>query len=271
MGPVPRVARVVGGYKGRVLPCRRLPRLVPLAGVLGLGLALGGCYVPGFALPAPADKQGQQAAQLWRSTEFVALGVGALVWGLIAFVIVRYRRRRGAPAGAEPSQQAYHVPLEVFYTITPLVIVGILFVSTTTVQRKMNAVSSHPDVRVEATAFQWGWRFFYPVGGATTSSQVGGAPPELVLPLGETTEIDLQATDVVHAFYVPAFLFQRAAVPGSPTRFDLTPTKLGTFRGQCATFCGIRHYQMLFSVRVVTPEEFQRWLSSAGAQGGVSP
>jgi cytochrome c oxidase subunit 2 len=237
-----------------------------LVGLLGAGVVLGGCRVPGFSFPQPADRQGQRAASLWGATELVALAVGVLVWGLIAFVVLRYRHRRGTSTDAVPSQRAYNVPLEVLYTTVPLVIVAGLFIVTTAAQGQINAVSSHPDVRVEVTAFQWGWRFHYPIGDVTTVS--GGSPPLLVLPLGKTVEIDLSATDVVHAFYVPGFLFQRAAVPGSPTRFDLDPTRLGMFRGQCATFCGLRHYEMLFNVRVVTPDQFDQWLASGGSQGG---
>jgi cytochrome c oxidase subunit 2 len=238
--------------------------------VLVATILLSGCHVPGFAVPHPADEQARQAAHLWTGTEFTALAVGVVVWGLIGFVVVRFRRRRHTPLDAVPSQQAYMVPLEVFYTAVPLVIVGFLFYFTTVAQRKLNAVSTDPDVRVEATAFQWGWRFYYPVGDVITVSQ-GTTPPVLVLPEGQTTEIDLTATDVVHAFYVPSFLFQRAAVPGSPTRFDLTPTELGVFSGKCATFCGIRHYQMLFTVRVVPAAEFQQWLSSQSPKAGTNP
>jgi cytochrome c oxidase subunit 2 len=234
-------------------------RLGPLGAAVP-ALVLAGCHVPGFAVPHAADKQGQRAADLWRATEFTALAVGVIVWGLIAFVVIRYRRRRSAPDDVIPSQRANHVPLEVIYTGIPLVIVAVLFTFTTIAQRKINAVSSHPDLVVRATAFQWGWKFDYPSGVETVSQ--GSTPPDLYLPLGETTRIDLTATDVVHAFYVPAFLFQRAAVPGSPTQFDLTPTAAGTYPGRCATFCGLKHAQMLFTVRVVTPADFQTWLAT---------
>jgi cytochrome c oxidase subunit 2 len=230
------------------------------AGLLGAalaGLTLTGCHVPGFAVQQAADKQGQQAANLWHRTEFIALAVGVIVWGLILYTVVRYRGRHKEGI---PSQRAYHVPLEVIYTVIPVIIVACLFVFTTTAQRKMDAVSTHPDTKIGATAFQWGWRFAYPGGAVTVSDN--GIPPDLYLPFGQTTEIDLTATDVVHAFYVPAFLFQRAAVPGSPTRFDLTPTKLGVYPGKCATFCGVKHDQMLFTVHVVTPTAYQQFLTT---------
>jgi cytochrome c oxidase subunit 2 len=233
-------------------------RVAPFVAVV----LLTGCHVPGFATRQAADKQGALAAHLWHGVEFAALAVGVLVWGLILYTVVRYRRRRGTPDDAIPSQRTYVVPLEVFYSVTPLLIVAVLFGLTVVQERKINAVSTHPDVKVAATAFQWGWQFTYPGGTPSVVTRPGQPPPELVLPEGETTEIDLTATDVVHAFYVPAFLFQRNAVPGSPTRFDVTPTRTGTFDGKCAAFCGIGHAQMLFTVRVVSPSDFQQWLAA---------
>jgi cytochrome c oxidase subunit 2 len=218
---------------------------------------LTGCHVPGFATPEPASTQARDASHLWHGTQFAALAVGALVWGLIAWTVIYYRRRHGSDI---PSQQATNVPLEIAYITTPIVIVAVLFTLTTITQRKMTAISAHPGLRIQATAYQWGWKFDYPSGKESASSETG--PATLVLPLNTTTEIDLISTDVVHAFLVPAFLFQRNAVPGSPTRFDITPDRLGTFDGKCSTFCGIRHYAMTFSVQVLSPTDFEQWLTS---------
>jgi cytochrome c oxidase subunit 2 len=229
---------------------------VALGGLLLAGV-LAGCHVPGFAAHQPASKQGASAYHLWNATLFVALGVGVLVWGLILYSAVRYRRRRSATG--IPSQRQYIVWLEVTYTVIPVLIVATLFGLTVATQHRIDSISSHPDLRVEATAFQWGWSFHYTNGNVTSASQ-GNVPADLYLPVGETAEVDLRATDVVHGFYVPAFLFQRNAVPGSPTRFDITPTRLGTYDGKCATFCGLDHDDMLFTVHVVTPDAFNAWL-----------
>ena len=229
------------------------------------GVLLSGCHVPGFNTVTPADAQGARGADLWRGASFAALAVGCLVWALIVFTVLRYRRTRKTPPDAIPSQRAEITWLEILYTATPLVIVATLFVFTTSAQRQMNAVSSHPDLKVSATAFQWGWQFTYPGGGSVVTSDSG--PPTLVLPLGKVVQIDLTATDVVHAFYVPAFLFQRNAVPGSPTTFDVTPTRLGTYDGKCTTFCGIRHYLMTFTVRVVSPDDFRQWMAALPPPG----
>ena len=237
---------------------RRTPLRAALGG-LALAAVLTGCHVPGFAVHQPASKQATSAYHLWNATEFVALGVGVVVWGLILYAAVRYRRRRSATG--TPSQRQYVVWLEATYTIIPIVIVATLFGLTLHTERKLNAISAHPDLHVDATAFQWGWRFAYPDAGGVASASQGDVPADLYLPVGETAEFTLSSTDVVHAFFVPAFLFQRAAVPGSPTRFDITPTRVGTYDGHCATFCGLNHDDMLFTVHVVTPAAFAAWLA----------
>ena len=263
-GVAPGSPRSVGGNEPSVARRALTVLLVASGSVL-----LGGCYAPGFHLPQAADAQGSDAARLWQGAQMAAIGVGAIVWALIAFTLIRYRRRSRADPDAIPSQKSENIPIEVTYTVIPLVIVVILFGFTTVTQRRINAVRSDPALKVDVTAYQWGWRFHYPSGNVTVQSE-GLSVPQLVLPKGETTEITLTATDVVHAFYVPSFLFQRNAVPGSPTRFDLTPTRTGTFGGRCATFCGIRHTNMLFTVRVVSPDEFTQWLASGPAGGGGS-
>jgi cytochrome c oxidase subunit 2 len=93
-------------------------------------------------------------------------------------------------------------------------------------------------------------------------------PPELVLPVGQTVRIVLTSDDVIHAFYVPGFLFKRDAIPGRVTEFDLIPREEGEFRGFCAEFCGLDHARMTFTVRTVSPEEFEQWLEAARAAEG---
>jgi cytochrome c oxidase subunit II len=75
--------------------------------------------------------------------------------------------------------------------------------------------------------------------------------------------IILSSHDVVHAFYVPDFLFKRDATPGLIQRFDLLVEREGTYRGQCAEFCGLDHARMTFTVRAVPPSEFEAWLEDA--------
>ena len=112
---------------------------------------------------------------------------------------------------------------------------------------------------MDVTGLQWGWRFQYPESDVTV---VGDAhhPPTLVLPAGRTIGFDLVSVDVIHSFYVPAFLDKRDVVPGEENRVDVTTTRPGRFSGLCAEFCGLDHARMGFTVDVVPPSEFEAWL-----------
>ncbi len=185
-----------------------------------------------------------------------AAGVGGLVLALIAWSVVRHRSRKGV----EPATFSEHVRLELFYTAVPVVIVAVLFAVTMVAQRDVNRLAPAPAVRVEATGFQWGWRFLYLTQGV---SVVGTSvdPPTLVLPVGATTRLTLVSPDVIHSFWVPGFLVKRDVVPGLPNRIDVTPTRTGRFAGVCAEFCGLDHAAMTFTVEVVEPPQFEAFVA----------
>jgi cytochrome c oxidase subunit II len=88
-----------------------------------------------------------------------------------------------------------------------------------------------------------------------------GEPPTLYLPQGESVQFRLESNDVIHSFWVPAFLFKMDVIPGRVNTFEITPKQLGRFRGRCAELCGQDHARMLFNVKVVTPAEYQDYLS----------
>lgn len=200
----------------------------------------------------------------WRLFTAVGLIVTVLVWGLILFAIVRWRRR---PGDATPPQFRNNYGIEIAWTIVPLIIVAALFVYTYRAEARVDALVAHPAVTVAVRAYRWGWNFAYaggPVVGGASNGPVNGStlaikPPQLVLPLGETTRIELTSDDVTHGFWVPDFLFKRDAIPGMINAFDLRPEKLGTYLGRCSQFCGFDHALMTFTVRVVTPRAFAAW------------
>jgi len=83
-----------------------------------------------------------------------------------------------------------------------------------------------------------------------------------------TTRLELVSHDVIHSFYVPRFLEKRDLVPGLDNAIDVTPTKTGVFPGRCAEYCGLDHWRMDFSARVLPEPEFRQW---AQAQGAAKP
>jgi cytochrome c oxidase subunit 2 len=207
----------------------------------------------------PATLQGQTMRGDWLIFILASIVVGVVVYALILIPLVFWRRR----SEALPPQFSRNTKLEVISVIVPLLIVCGLFYVTYGREMRVDALAARPPTTVDVTAFRWSWEFDYP---GTGISIVGTPqqPPQLVLPEAETTQIDLRTTDVNHSFWVPAFLFKRDAIPGMLNRFDLTPTRTGTFHGACTQFCGLNHAHMTFSVRVVPPDQYRRWIASDG-------
>jgi cytochrome c oxidase subunit 2 len=212
-------------------------------------------------LPDPASQQGERIAGLWNGFVLAALAVGLLVWGLITYALIRYRRRSDDEL---PNQKPYNIPLEILYTSVPVVVVGVLFAFSVQVQTDVERRVADPDVRITVEGFQWQWRFTYPDDGITLVGTPDAGPPELVLPIGETVRFDLVADDVAHSFWVPEFIEKRDLIPGVVNEIDITPTREGTFVGRCAEFCGLDHWRMSFSVRIVPADEFDRWVAEHG-------
>jgi cytochrome c oxidase subunit II len=220
---------------------------------------LGGCSSRG-GVPEPASRQGEDVLDLWRILLGAGIAVGALVVGLVLWSVVRYRRPRGAAADDLPKQTDANIPIEVFYTVVPLVIVALLFGLTMRTQNRVTKESESPDLAVEVTGFQWGWRFRYPAQGVTITGDANN-PPTLVLPVGANVRLRLVAADVVHSFFVPAFLVKKDLIPGVDNSLEIRPNAPGRYPAVCAEFCGLDHWRMTFDVEVVSPEAFQAFVA----------
>lgn len=223
-----------------------------------------------FGVPAPASSQASKVLGLWRILFVAGVALGLLVLGLIAWCLTRYRRRGEGGVAASFSE---NVPLELFYTAVPLVIVAVLFGITVGVQHRVTHLASDPDVRIEVTGFQWGWRFHYLTEGVTVVG-TSNRPPTMVLPVHATIQLALVSPDVVHSFFVPAFLEKRDTIPGVENRLDVTTTRTGRFPGSCAEFCGLDHARMTFTVDVVPPQDFQAFIQQQQQQqnqAGTTP
>jgi cytochrome c oxidase subunit 2 len=246
-----------------------------LAAATALPIILGGCQLPTFYGYRGSTKQGHDESLLWIGTMLAAIFVLVVVGGLIAWSVIRYRKR----SDEMPRQFQYHLGIEVTYIVIPVVMVLTLFGFTVYTENQVDAVSPAPALKVHVTAFQWGWRYQYPgqvdVTGVTTEDPdpvgLNGAPcapavdclgPGLVVPAGETTRITLNSQDVIHGFYVPQFNFSRYAQPGVTNVFDLTVAHAGIYRAQCTQLCGLYHSLMFFHVVALPPNQFRAWLSS---------
>jgi cytochrome c oxidase subunit II len=212
-------------------------------------------------LAPPLTEQAHDIDQIWDGVLIAAVVIGALVIGLILFVVVRFRRRDDRL----PFQRRENIPIEVTYMVVPLLIVGALFGITFFSVRFIDEVDDDPDVTVAVIGFQWQWQFDYPADGVSVIG-TDRVEPELVLPAGATVRFDLRSVDVIHSFWIPGFRFKRDVFPGQTQTFQVdVGERTGSWpdSGVCAEFCGLDHSSMRFSVRIVTPNEFERWLQEA--------
>jgi cytochrome c oxidase subunit 2 len=259
---------------------------VPLVGVL---LLVSGCADDNaagrLAMPEPASEQGEHILSLWQGAWIAAWITGIVVWGLIFYVVIRYRRRSDAEI---PVQTRYNLPLEIFYTIAPVVMVIVFFSHTVRTQNIVLEDEIPPDNIIEITGQQWSWTFNYGLGEPDNSADddrfddvfaydqyvhdggTGAYIPELYLPVGETTRFNLHSPDVIHDFGIPDFLMRMDVVPGRVNHYVITPTREGVFRGRCYELCGVYHSRMLFEVHVVSREEYDQHLQDLEDAGLVS-
>jgi cytochrome c oxidase subunit II len=250
-------------------PLRKARRLAVLAAVLTSVVFLTGCSEgsrhewQNLAMPDPASEEGEHIFTLWRWAWVAALITGGITWGLMFWAMWRYRRRPGDPE--VPTQTRYNLPLEIFYTIAPVIMVVVFFVHTVETQNVVLDDEGEPDHTVVVVGQQWQWTFNYANEDAIESPYVwesGTAAniPTLVLPVGETTEFELRSPDVIHDFGVPGFLMRMDVIPGRDNAYRITPKTTGEYKGKCYELCGVYHSRMLFTVQVVTPEQFDDYL-----------
>ena len=242
--------------------------------------------------PTAVTEQGQQTRDLYNIVFALAAAIFVAVEGLIIWSIIRYHRKPGDDE--LPPQTHGNNLVEILWTLIPTVIVLYLFAISYGTLNSVNAVSDQPQIRVNAIAAQFQWKFEYldasgnviatqnvpfyatssadcPAGKeALTNPGCGG----MALPVGKDVQVSLSSPDVIHAWYVPQFLFKRDVVPGITNKFDFTidPGDANqVFRGQCAELCGTGHHTMLFTVLGLSSGDFDAWLQGLTALNNRTP
>jgi cytochrome c oxidase subunit II len=281
-----------------------------LAAILvGATLLLSGCSFKDaekdlrFGWPTGVTKQAERMRVLWSWSGVAALALGVVVWGLIFWCCIRYRKRNDQL----PRQTKYNLLIEMICVAVPFITIVVLFWRTVVVEDDVNKLSADPGVLVQVDAFKWNWQFEYHTVKNATGREVAqiypgqqnlttgektplylntvGSDteiPVLVIPVGETVQFIEHSEDVIHSFWVPEFLFKRDVIPyGTPAqqnvsglsdnRFEITPTTPGSYVGRCAELCGTYHSQMNFEVRVVSPQTFTAYLNALRSIGPNDP
>ncbi len=231
----------------------RPARISALAGLL----LLAGCNRVQSALDPAADQardiHGIFVLMLW-----VCGFMYLLVLAFLAWALWRARSRLGSLAVGEGQVEADDRGIEgAMGGWTALVVLGLLVLITGSflVDRSLAKAGAAP-IRVRITAQQWWWNIEYedpdPSQRVTTAN-------ELHLPVNRPAEITLASNDVIHSFWVPNLHGKEDLIPGRTNTIQITPRRVGDFRGQCAEFCGLQHTNMAIDVVVDTPVGFDAW------------
>jgi cytochrome c oxidase subunit 2 len=240
-----------------------------LAALSGVALLLTGCQsknISGLGFDKGVSTVNDTTIPLWQGAWIAAAVVGVLT-ALALFYPVIFNRRKSEEL---PRQFKHNNKVEISLTSIAFIIVLVLFGYTARAETKITHVDSVATAphNITVNAIQCSWQFTYADAGNGPAQTVTGTPaqpPTLVVPLGEKVLYTIHANDVDHGFWIPAFMIQIQALPGVTNHIEFAAQKLGTFPGRCNILCGRNHSQMLFKIKVVTPEQYQAYLSTLKA------
>ncbi len=226
---------------------------------------LTGCAkVSGLGFEEGLSSVNDISLSLWQGSWIAAGVVGVFTLILIIWPAIFHRAK--VSKGEFPKQTQYNVPVEIAYTVIPFIIVAVLFYFTAVKETKIVEKTTTYKHEIKVEGIQWSWQFAYPEAGAkAVVTGTPAMPPTLYVPLGEKVRYTITSNDVVHGFWIPAFMMQMQNLPGVTNYLEFTANKLGTYPGRCNILCGRNHAQMIFSVKVVTPAEYKAYLETLKA------
>lgn len=201
----------------------------------------------------------------------IIIAISVFVLFLIIYACIRFR----ASANPNPSKRTHNVAVEVLWTLIPCLILIVMAVPSFKILYKQDTIPK-ADLTIKAIGYQWYWGYEYPDENITFESYMTetkdlktdqprllSVDNEVVVPVNKVIKVLITANDVLHAWSLPSFGVKRDAVPGRINETWFKADKVGTYFGQCSELCGIKHAFMPISVKVVSDEEYQKWLLDA--------
>ena len=284
-GDSPRQDAAIGhkgaGIKEQTFVMGRITRiLAPLTGVTTAVFASAtGAELQPYNMPVGVTEISREVFDLHMLIYWICVAIGAVVYGVMAYSIVKHRRSKGHQA----AQFHESTTAEFIWTLVPLVILIAMAIPSSKALIKLENTGS-ADMTVKITGYQWLWKYDYlheDVGFysalATPREEIYDLQSkgehyllevdnELVLPINRKIRFLVTSADVLHAWWVPELAVKKDAIPGfineTWTRID----KPGVYRGQCAELCGRGHAFMPVVVRAVEEDEYEQWLAQKKAQ-----
>jgi len=221
-----------------------------------------------YTTPSILDPSTTPAHEIYALSQFVLLITGAIfvvVGGLLAFIVIKFRARKN-DEGHEPAQVYGSTQVELAWTVIPVLIVVVLFLTTA---RIIFAIQDAPEppsaIDVTVIGHQFWWEFRYPKLGIVTANELHVPVSSASAP--QPTYMQLLSADVDHSFWVPQLGGKTDLIPNHPNQMWMDPQKTGLYLGQCAQFCGVEHAKMLIRVYVDTPDQFDAWVKGQQRPG----
>src|ERR1700690_301355 len=212
------------------------------------------------------------AHSIMRLSVFVLAITGTIfvvVFTLIVYAVVRFRTR-SQDDGKEPAQVYGSNPVEMAWTVVPVIIVVVLTLTTARIIHEIQDAPKPPGaLDVQVIGHQFWWEIRYPKFGVVTANEMH--VPVSLKDHPTPTFLDLRSADVVHSFWVPRLAGKTEFGPNKVNTMWIEPERTGLYLGQCAKYCGTQHSWMLLRVYVDTPEEFARWLQEQKASAATEP
>jgi cytochrome c oxidase subunit II len=240
--------------------------LQTLAGIKRASILAVACFcVAGCTGPQSAFTDAGDASQVISRLFYWMVGGAVVIWLIVV----------GGAVYAVRSQRTYDLVATRRIiigggAIFPTVVLAGLLSYGLALMPRLQSPAPEGSLTVQVDGVRWWWRVrsldpdAHAIGDTVIKpSSVGGIDlaNEIVLPVNEPVEFKLSSEDVIHAFWIPALGGKIDMIPGRHTRLKLLPLKTGSYRGVCAEYCGEAHTQMAFTVRVVSREEFDRWIN----------
>lgn len=205
------------------------------------------------------------------------------VTGLLIFVMLRYNQKRNP----KPATFTHNSPLEVAWTIVPIVILVFIGAFSLPVLFKQQEIPT-ADITIKVTGYQWYWGYEYVddgfafdsfllakdelvANGYDESDYLLATDTAVVVPVGKTIVMQVTAADVIHSWKIPAFGVMQDAVPGRLAQLWFAADREGVYFGQCSELCGKDHSYMPITVKVVSEAAYAEWLEGAKAEYAGQP
>lgn len=229
----------------------RVTLLLLTMSVLALGLV--GCTVEQSVLD-PKGPVAEKQLSLVHLSFWIMMGVTLIVAVILIYVLIRYRQRKGQTG--IPVQTEGNKWLEITWIVIPVILLAILLVPTIKVTYELADEDRETEdaIEVTVTGKQFWWEFEYPDLGIVTAN-------ELHIPVGEKIHLKLEASDVIHSFWVPKLAGKTDTIPGRENYMWLQADEPGIYSGQCAEYCGSSHALMAFEVVAHEQGDFDDWVA----------